>query len=137
MIPNTIEEAFVELHKLSSVGFFSSKTTSYDWNKWLAIEEDDAIAFSHHSIGQWIRNEWELWGGYGELKKWFIANEIKHPDDMSAIILRSYHRFKNNKDMNIEEQIEETVQYYLSDKEKLMRERKKKINELSNEENNC
>jgi penicillin-binding protein-related factor A (putative recombinase) len=50
--------------------------------------------------------------------------------------MRSYHRFKNNKDMNIEEQIEETVQYYLSDKEKLMRERKKKINELSNEENN-
>ena len=80
-------------------------------------------------MGQWIRNEWNLWVG-GELKDWFIKNEINHPDDISGIILRSYYRYKNGLNINLYEQFEKTINFYLTNREKLVRNRKLKLKNL-------
>jgi hypothetical protein len=45
------------------------------------------------------------------LPGYFNNMGIKHPDDMSSIILTSYHRHKNGKDIKLEEQIK-VYQYF-------------------------
>lgn len=42
----------------------------------------------HHSLGQWIRNQW-LW------KKWEDGD--KHPDDESFEMIQNLHKKLNNK----------------------------------------
>ncbi|MEO0684070.1 MAG: DUF6794 domain-containing protein [Cyanobacteria bacterium J06649_11] len=56
-----------------------------------SISEEDFVARSHFGIGLWLRNNWQLWGG-SRLSKYFADKGIHHPDDMSGIILSSYHR---------------------------------------------
>ena len=76
----------------------------------------------------WIRNNWGLWAGEGELYSWFKNNGINHPDDMSGIIIRSFHRFKHNIDINLEDQFNDSIEFYLTDNQKFLRKRKKKLN---------
>jgi len=71
-----------------------------------------------------------LWKREGELYEWFNKNEIKHPDDMSSIILTSGYRHMNNQDIKLEEQFEEAINYYLTEVEQLARKRKLKINKI-------
>ena len=51
----------------------------------------DMVSF-HHGLGTWIRNNWGLWGGYSNLSRYFTKNNIHHPDDMSAILLKSFKK---------------------------------------------
>ena len=69
--------------------------------------EDEFTGRAHHGFGMWMRNNWQLWGG-SRLSKYFNEMGINHPDDMSGIILDSYHRHLNNKEIKLDEQI----QYY-------------------------
>ena len=56
--------------------------------------------------GRVIRNSWGLWSkNKNELVKHFNSLKITHPDDMSAIILTSFHRFLNNENLNLKKQI--------------------------------
>lgn len=121
VIPKTLDECFSELKNMGNL------------NDWLKDSEDAAKAVSHHSVGRWIRNNWDLWKGEGDLYNWFKLNEINHPDDMSGIILTSFHRHMNNKDIKLDEQIDTAVEFYLNDNEKLLRQRNKKLNKLNNE----
>lgn len=82
--PKTLEECYATLDTFSGV------------DEWLKLDELEAVASVHFTLGMHIRNNWGLWEQSGELYSMFEKNGIKHPDDMSAIILTSYHRFKNN-----------------------------------------
>jgi hypothetical protein len=117
-IPKNLEECYVELKKIE------------DLDSWLKKSEETASAEAHHGIGRYIRNEWMLWKGEGELFNWFKSNEINHPDDMSGIILASFYRYMKGQDIKLDELIEEHAEYYLDDKEKLMRRRKKKLDKI-------
>jgi len=44
---------------------------------------------THIGIGMWIRNNWGLWQG-GALHDFFTGQNIKHPDDMSVLLLNAY-----------------------------------------------
>lgn len=121
MIPNNLEECYKYLDTIDNV------------NTWLKLSENSAIIDAHSSVGRWIRNKWGFWTGEGELFNWFKSNDINHPDDMSSIILRSYHRFKNNKEIKLNEQFEHTIEFYLNDKEKLLRKRKLKLNKIEDD----
>jgi len=57
----------------------------------------------HFGLGLNIRNERNLWKA-SFLKNWFRLKGIYHPDDMSSIILTSYHRKLNKKYINFKEQ---------------------------------
>ena len=55
------------------------------------LTEDEFFKESHFTIGMGIRNEW-IRSGNPELVKFFSDEGVKHPDDMSAMILTSYYR---------------------------------------------
>jgi hypothetical protein len=101
-IPKDLEDCFAQLNSF--------------WNDSIklsikAMKEDSFVTESHFGIGMWIRNNWGLWGS-SRLSSYFSDLEIFHPDDMSGIILRSYHRKLNNKDIKLEEQIAEYHEFW-------------------------
>ena len=98
-IPKTLEQSFVWLDE-----HLSNK------EDFIKENEDDAVAMGHMGIGRYMRNNWKLWEGTSEISFWFISNGIKHPDDMSGIVMTSYWRFKNDEPINLQEQIN----YYLN-----------------------
>jgi hypothetical protein len=65
----------------------------------------------HFSLGLWIRNNWQLWGG-SRLSKYFNKMGIFHPDDMSEIILKSYDRYLLTNDLRLNEQIQQYKDYW-------------------------
>jgi hypothetical protein len=85
--------------------------------------EGNAIAITHHYLGRYLRNNWYLnWSkelaaetkdkGYPQemplIVEWFNNDyDITNPDDMSSIILRSFHRKLNNKPLDIAGQVKQ------------------------------
>ena len=68
------------------------------------LTEDEFFMESHFTIGMGIRNEW-IRSGNPELVKFFLDQGVKHPDDMSAMILTSYYRHLLGKEIDFEGQI--------------------------------
>lgn len=54
-----------------------------------ALKARSEMIVYHHGLGTWLRNNWGLWGG-SRLQKYFTDKGIRHPDDMSSIILYFY-----------------------------------------------
>lgn len=63
-------------------------------------------------FGRGIRNSWNLWKGKNQLCKYFFKLGIYHPDDMSSIILKSFHRKLNNKEIDLESQVNFYKEYW-------------------------
>ncbi len=99
-IPGNLEECFVELKKR-----FSTKQLEEFKN---LKEEKEVIIRYDPSTGLWIRNNWGLWSG-SRLAKYFNAMGIKHPDDMSSIILSSFHHYLNGLEINLAEQVRQQI----------------------------
>ena len=78
--------------------------------------EDEFIGRTHHALGQKIRNEWGLWASNSILYKYFIDMGLKHPDDMSGIILTSYYRNKHNIAIDLKKQIKEYLEYWANER---------------------
>jgi hypothetical protein len=72
---------------------------------------EDDMARYHRDLGVWLRNNWGLWSG-SRLKDYFNNQGIKHPDDMSGIILISFWRHLNNKPIQLREQISYYQRYW-------------------------
>ena len=68
------------------------------------LTEDEFFMESHFTIGMGIRNEW-IRSGNPELVTFFLDQGVKHPDDMSAMILTSYYRHLLGKEIDFEGQI--------------------------------
>jgi hypothetical protein len=84
--------------------------------------EGDAIADAHFAGGQWIRNDWELWKAKNSLYRQFKSLGVTFPEDISTIILTSFHRRLNNKDIDLDGQIRQ-YKDYKKQKETLITER--------------
>ena len=113
-IPKNLEECFVELKK---------NLPKNELEKFKNMKEDEATANAHLGLGMWIRNEWirnRKGGSEKPLKKYFNDIGVFHPDDMSGIILTSFHRHLNNRDIKLDEQI----RYYKDYWEKLEKDKK-------------
>jgi glycerol-3-phosphate cytidylyltransferase len=91
-IPKTLSEAYFILETFDGI------------KKWLRLDEKSALAMAHNNIGMAIRNDWGLWTN-GPLKDYFKTLGITHPDDMSSIILTSFHRLKNGKEADVDGQV--------------------------------
>jgi len=66
--------------------------------------EEEFSVGSHFGLGMWIRNNWGLWQG-SRLYHFFKVKGISHPDNISGIILTSYHRKLNGTEIQLEKQI--------------------------------
>jgi len=75
------------------------------------LSEDEFFGQAHHGLGRFLRNEWGLWGG-SDIQKWFKERGIHHADDMSGIILTSFHRKLLAKDIDLDEQIKHHIKYW-------------------------
>jgi hypothetical protein len=93
--PTTLEETFIYLDNIFD------DTSKYGF---MTLPEDVATSRLHFGLGMWIRNNWGLWKG-SKLKQYFLDKGIRNPDNMSGIILTSYHRYLNNKPIDLEGQI--------------------------------
>lgn len=93
--PRSIDEAILQLDKI---------ITEEDKEVIRILNEDEFSSGQHFSLGMWMRNEWGLWKKK-ELYYFFDSLGINHPDNMSGIILRSYHRHLTGKDIDLLGQI--------------------------------
>lgn len=77
MTPTNLEEAIDALNKM-----LSDEDKEY-------LKTNGAISV-HHSLGRWIRNEWNLWTKSVLYEN--ISNEsgFTHPDDISNYIIEEF-----------------------------------------------
>ena len=82
-IPKNMNEVF---------DYFDKELTDGDKEQ---LKQYPAISF-HHTLGRWIRNNFELWTTQSELKAWLIDKSFTHPDDMSNYIIEEYQKHLKN-----------------------------------------
>lgn len=114
-IPKTLEEAIETLEE------FYSK----DLDTIRDMDEDVFVASIHFNDAMFIRSSWFLWYNLGENKNWpkskpgivsyFNDLGIYHGDDISSIIILSFHRHLNKKPMKIEEQVQRFKDFWLDE----------------------
>jgi hypothetical protein len=93
--PINLEDCFKQIDKLWSDSIK---------NIVKAQTEEEFSSSMHMGFGLWIRNTWGLWGN-SRLAKYFNSKGIFHADDMSGIILDSYHRYLTGKEIDLDKQI--------------------------------
>ena len=87
-IPQNLHEAFLELDK---------QLPEIAKKEMLALVKRDEMIRYHHGLGMSLRNNWGLWGG-SRLQKYFTVRGVKHPEDMSSVVLYFYYDWlKGNK----------------------------------------
>lgn len=86
-IPKDLQDCFLQLDKMLSA---KSKTEVKNLKN-----KTETIKY-HHDLGMTLRNRWGLWGG-SRLQKYFFDKKVKHPDEMSSILLEYYYDWLNNK----------------------------------------
>lgn len=102
-IPKNLDDAIAELDN----DFPDSLKTEIR-----KMTEDDFTARYHMGTGIWMRNNWNLWAG-SRLSRYFNKLKIYHPDDMSGIILDSFHRTLMNQPIELEVQVEYCKLYWV------------------------
>jgi hypothetical protein len=90
-IPKDLEDCLKELEKMLPPELLHE------------IKHADSTIKYHLNLGMWIRNSWGLWGN-SRLAVYFNSMGIHHPDDMSMIILDSFHRHLNGRPVRLKEQ---------------------------------
>jgi hypothetical protein len=98
-VPANLDEALVELEKILNPAHLEE------------VKRRDPIEF-HHGLGTALRNCWGLWAGGSGLAGWFTEQGITHPDDMSSVVLTSFHRKLNGVDLDVAGQIAEHKAYW-------------------------
>lgn len=91
-IPADVQDCFKQLDKLLS----ASDKQSF------ASTSENSLDKYHMGLGLWIRNNWGLWKG-SRLSNHFNKLGVFHPDDMSGIIIRFYHRYLNGHEFKLDE----------------------------------
>jgi len=72
---------------------------------------EDALYRLHFGLGRWIRNNW-IYQGDKELLAFFKTQRLRHPDDMSTIIIQSFWRTLHKKPIQLIEQIHYYQNYW-------------------------
>jgi hypothetical protein len=100
-IPNNLEDCFDELKRMLPP----------DTIRELKQGPENSMNRYHLNLGLWIRNNWGLWRG-SRLADYFNHYDIRHPDDMSSIILDSFWRHLNDRPIKFGEQVQFYKEYW-------------------------
>lgn len=95
-IPKDLVNAFEELNRLiepSAKATFKSAT------------EDEVVHKLFFSLGRWISQKWGFYEG-SRLSHYLKSLGVSYPEDMSQVVIVSYHRYLNKKPLEIKVQIE-------------------------------
>jgi len=107
-IPKDLEDCFKQIDN------FWADSTKIMVKQWT---EQEFCTNAHFGFGLWMRNNWGLWRG-SRLSKYFNEIGIFHPDDMSGIILTSYHRYLIGNEIKLEDEIKDYQDYWKEVKDK-------------------
>jgi len=101
--PSNLEECFYVLLKNSSYA---------NIELFMKIKEEDGfIPGTHFLWGMSLRNNWGLWRK-NKLTNFFNKLGIYHADDMSTIIITSFHRYLHNININLEKQVKFFIDFW-------------------------
>lgn|SRR5574337_515508 len=99
--PTTIDECMIAFNEVLS---------PEDQVEFLKMTKDD-VGRLHHSLGRWIRNNWDLWKG-GALLEHMKSLGFIHPDDMSHSLMIEYWNRMHNQPSDIEKDIQYYKEYW-------------------------
>lgn len=105
--PTTLEECFEQLQLKLDLGELTKFRS-------LQPDKDGFILGYRFNLGLMMRNSWGLWIGRNKLCKYFHSLGIYHADDMSTIIINSFHRILNDKPIEINKQVKFYIKYWKS-----------------------
>jgi hypothetical protein len=94
-IPKDLNDCF---RRIDALWNDSTKQKVKSWT------EDEFSGRAHLGFGMWMRNNWQLWAG-SRLSSYFNTLGIYHPEDMSGIILDSYHRHLTKRALDLPAQV--------------------------------
>src|SRR5512144_2123601 len=77
----------------------------------ITMMSKDELGRCHHGLGQWIRNNWDLWKG-GELLEHMKSLGFTHPDDMSQSIIEEWWARMNKLPSTMAKDIEEYAKFW-------------------------
>lgn len=100
-IPSTLEECFDVLNEILNDGE----------RDFIMMSSERDLVKLHHGLGQYIRNNWNLWRG-GALKTYLKNLGFIHPDDMSSTIIEAYRAFLRKENFDLNKKIEEYKKYW-------------------------
>jgi hypothetical protein len=93
-IPKDLDDAFAELNRLSDqAGIEKFKNAP-----------ESSVAQSHFGLQKWVELNWGLEEG-SRISHYLKQKGISKPEDMSNVIVITYHRFLNGKPLMLEEEI--------------------------------
>lgn len=67
---------------------------------------DLSASRGHFRIGRWMRNNWGLWQKNSELYDYFVDLGIRHPDDMTGIILDAFDARLRGENFSLKSRVE-------------------------------
>jgi hypothetical protein len=102
-IPANLEEAVVELHSAFNTN------EKREFANFSALDPGLSL---HLTGGMAMRNNWKMWEPDGPLSSWFRKEGVWHPDDMSAIIYRSFWCSLNNVKFDLSREKTYYTQYW-------------------------
>jgi len=76
--------------------------------------DEQDLSIYHHGLGRFLRNKLRLWGPESNSTREYFQHKLAifHPDDMSGIILKSFHRLLNGKPLELEDQAKHYHEYW-------------------------
>lgn len=118
LITNEIPRSEWDIHKTDSIDGIYIPYNLYDcFSQIDAIFPDsvkldmiqntdrEIIGQHHFGYGLWMRNNWGLWR-QSRLWIYFYNKGVYHPDDVSSLILKMYHRKINNTELSFQRDVE-------------------------------
>lgn len=107
------KENYVPKNLNDALNYLECTWSESDKEEFKNKKERSAVAELHHGTGRAIRNSWGLWKKRkNSLSRYFKRYGIFHPDDISSIILTSFHRKLNNKKLDLEKQAKRYIDYW-------------------------
>lgn len=110
-IPRDLANSFEELNRLIDAP---------SRQKFKSMEETDAVRKLYFSLGRWIIQNWGFYEG-SRLSEYLRKLGVYHPEDMSQVIIVSYHRYLNRLPLEVKGQVQA-----IQDKRKLENEERLK-----------
>jgi hypothetical protein len=104
--PKNLEDCF---------GILEMSFTEENKNAFINFEEINLVRY-HHTLGMSIRNNFYLLSIDADIVKYFNKMKVHSADDMSAIIITSWHRKLNNKPIQIDKQIRTLNEFWVREK---------------------
>lgn len=94
-IPADLDEALRELEK---------RTPAESLASYRNAPEDIIVPKLFFGLGRWIIHNWGFYEG-SRLSHWLRQQGVYHPDDMARVVMISYHRYLNQKPLELEAQV--------------------------------